>query len=48
MKCSWVKFKPEEEKCGWVKFNWVKGSDGLSNTVSNIIRRYIDHMTFAA
>ena len=42
--------KPNEKvvRCSEVKCSWVKCSDSLSNRVSNIIRRYIDHMKFAA
>jgi hypothetical protein len=53
VKCSWVKFKWEEVMCRqvqWSVVGWsiVKCSEGLSNRVSNIIWRYIDHTRFAA
>jgi len=43
VKCTWVKFKWEE-----VSTSVVKWSEGLSSMMSIIIRRYIDHMKFAA
>jgi hypothetical protein len=45
VKCSWVKFKMRRSE---VSTSVVKCSEDLSNRVSNIIRRYIDHMKFAA
>jgi hypothetical protein len=44
VKCSCVKFKWEEVKCRQVKWSGVKCSEGLSNGVSNIIRRYTEHI----
>ena len=47
VKCSWVKFKWQEVKCSEAEWSVVKWSDGLSNSVSNIIRIYANHMMFS-
>jgi hypothetical protein len=48
MKCIWVKcgeVSISVVKCSWVKCSEVlQCSDGLSNKVSNIIRRLMDNM----
>jgi hypothetical protein len=41
VKCSWVKFYMERSE---VSTSVVKWSEGLSNRVSIIIRKYIDHI----
>ena len=45
VKCIWVKFKRGRSE---VLKSGVKWSEGHSNRVSVIIRRYLDHTWFAA
>jgi len=42
-KCSEVEYK-----CSEVEFSWVNCSESLSNRMSDIVRRYAEHMKFAA
>ena len=45
---KWIWVKCSEVEWSVVGWSVVKCSEGLSNRVSNIIRRYTDHMKFAA